>query len=173
MTTDISLALPPIVLHRTLCRSSSRVGISRISWSPTGRWLASASQSLGLSEIRLWDLDGKGTRQFLADKRLTPYSLSWSPDERTVAIGDMHGVFLIDTLSGRLKSHFLQEESVGGVAFSPDGGRLAIGGPNQVISFWDVRGEPLGKASGHTGSVRQLAWQPNGIHVAAGTDDRT
>ncbi|CCA71170.1 hypothetical protein PIIN_05106 [Serendipita indica DSM 11827] len=67
------------------------------------------------------------------------------------------------------------EESVSGVAFSPDGSRIASCSEDHTIRLWDVdTGEPMGNPfRGHSGSVWAVAFSPDGSRVASGSADKT
>ena len=57
---------------------------------------------------------------------------------------------------------------------SPDGNRLAVACVDNEIHLWDLRRlEYLEPLSGHTDSVRTLAFGPGGLTLASGGDDGT
>jgi WD40 repeat protein len=61
-----------------------------------------------------------------------------------------------------------------GVAFHPDGTRLATAGRDQAILLWDLaRGEEVARLPGHTSYVWSLAFSPDGATLASGSGDFT
>jgi hypothetical protein len=69
------------------------------------------------------------------------------------------------------------DDSVRGVAWNPDGTRLASASHDHKISMWDTRDpvHPLQQATltGHTDWVDAVAWSPDGTRLASGSKDRT
>ncbi len=71
------------------------------------------------------------------------------------------------TLRGHLNSLF-------GVAFSPDGKRLATASEDQTAKVWEAEsGKELLTLRGHSGIVSAVAFSPDGKHLAAASWDWT
>ena len=65
-------------------------------------------------------------------------------------------------------------DSVSCVAFSPDGGRIAIGSWDNTISLWDaVKGKVAGPFIGHTGTIYSVGFSPDGKWITSGSYDKT
>ncbi|KUO17097.1 hypothetical protein AQJ91_32945 [Streptomyces dysideae] len=65
-------------------------------------------------------------------------------------------------------------QDVWGVAWSPDGNRLASAAHDQTAIVWDLTtGTAATTLAGHSDFVEGIAWSPDGRHIATGADDRT
>ena len=66
------------------------------------------------------------------------------------------------------------DDEVSGVAWSPDGTRLATASHDRTARVWDANtGSELAVLRGHNGKVRGVAWSPDSQQLATTSDDRT
>lgn len=176
--------------------------VNAVAFSPDGRNLVSASMhhvsSMGISnkhgEVCVWQHSPEpGSRQSPSTTvapeawaRLEQSSggfssLTFAPDGRSVALGDMAGIIRMWNLPASSEpappmGH--SPEECWSVAFSPDGTRLASGGDNEkspeCLRVWDVATrKTVWTSRGHEALVSCVAYAPDGTRLASGGYDHT
>ncbi len=114
------------------------------------------------------------------------YGTDFSPDGARVATASRDGTARIwDASTGKLLATFLHSGAslgipektaeVWGVAWSPDGRRLATACQERVAVVWDVERpvRPLEVFRDHTEAVEWVAWSPDGRRVVTASYDHT
>jgi WD40 repeat protein len=105
------------------------------------------------------------------------YRIESSPDGHMIAIGT-ENLQLWNADTGTLIRTIqleTRQTAVFGVAFSPDGQRIATGRADGALQLWDTdTGTQLGQALiGHAGPVTGLAFSPDGRQIATVSHDGT
>ncbi|MFD8994027.1 nSTAND1 domain-containing NTPase [Streptomyces abikoensis] len=183
---DRTIRLWDATTHETTATLTSELPVNGLHVSPDGRTLATVSldatgpgPAAGTSGeapgAGIWDV-AAGRMTMPLGARRTPRQVAFSPDGRTLAIGDANGVVslwnardrrLVATLAG-------PAEAVTGLAFSPDGRTLAGAGADGAVRLWNVASRRTeATLTGHTRAVLALAFSPDGRFLATTGEDRT
>jgi WD40 repeat protein len=142
--------------------------------------------------LRMWDVaTGKEIRKItLPQKGLV--SLAWSPDGRVLATENFdQTISLWEVASGRERDrlgkpdpkvkplptyYYALARPMAGqtLAYSPDGGLLAVKGAANTVRVWDIAAaKEIGQFKGHEGAVQTLAFSRDGQSLASGSNDTT
>lgn len=96
--------------------------------------------------------------------------LSWSPENRWLAVGGVEGrVWILDAQSGQLiRDWVAHPKGLFRCSFSPTSDDLATSGQDGVVRVWDVeRGECRKSLPCGSAWVENLAWSADGTWLAA------
>jgi WD40 repeat protein/DNA-binding SARP family transcriptional activator len=127
---------------------------------PDDRSLVTASQD---GELALWDIrTGDKTRTLPIKTGL--HALALSPDGGTAAVGIDGGIQLVDLASGHVRT---ATGYIGGrptwLLFNRDGDTVVSTNLDGTVTLWDVgSATPRETLRGHTGSVQQPVFSPDG-----------
>lgn len=119
--------------------------VSACAYSPDGKTLAVASLQ-SLTSVSLWDAQTHKLIRRLPKKMTNTFCVAFSPDGKTLAVGT--------------SSHF--------------GGDRDANYDSYVVVLWDWRtGRRLRSLRRHGGTIRSVAFAPDGKLIASGGDDVT
>jgi WD40 repeat protein len=146
-----------------------------LAFSPDGKYLAATAGS-GDRTI-LWG-PASGRQRFSmsqAEAGLSGWSLAFSPDSKSLAIGQHAGegkAAHIDVwdLTRRTRRHRLRGHShlIAALSYSPDGRRLAAAAWDRTATVWDPStGRRLTTFRGHEAGVQYVAFHPDGKRIAS------
>jgi WD40 repeat protein/predicted Ser/Thr protein kinase len=187
-TGDEVATLPPLNGH-----------VVRLAYSPDGRRLAAVSARLmGDGEIKVWRLPDGAAEWTLSGGDGTSTFFAFSSDGRRLAtamgsaVREMgtQGITLWDLATGAVVRKLTGPDlGVAALAFSPGGKYLATAasqplegrparaggaGIGNVLQLWNVEtGEEAGRFEGVVGTVRSLAFDPDGRRLAAADSEGT
>ena len=141
--------LPDGTVEVILPDAVSFCSVESLAWRPDGTELAVAgidhlATSKHDGEVGIWDVTKRICRQRLAGGAT---ALAYSPQGHLLAVAHLnHAITLYDTQSFRalttLNGH---SDSIGALAFTPEGRRLVSASADRTLRVWDVTsGEQLG-----------------------------
>jgi WD40 repeat protein len=150
-------------LIRTL--QGHKESVASVTFNVDGSVLASGSAD---GTVRLWDSAGNGLSVLEGHKVVN--AVTFSPDGKTLAVGDQATVRLWEVATGRLRSQLTckgQTVRVNSVAFTPDGASLLAWNGSDCITFWDLAtGQQSGSIPQKTMmSISAMALSPDGKTV--------
>jgi len=160
------------VLHRFQLPSTG----SSVRFSPEGKRLAVGYDDGAI----LFDADsGEIVYDFNFDSPDVVMSLDFSPDGKRIAMATWHDGASIWDVERKVRIlHLPYDESLYGIAFSPDARYVFAGGNqterNVTTRLWDAEsGEVLHEISGHSDDLRDVAYSSNGKWVATVSNDNS
>ena len=154
---------------------SGDVNLSKLAWSPDGRYLATDGGEFRMKGL-IWDtFTGELVHQLTWPGNLTPFSslrgLAWSPDSRFLAATTRdETVRIVDAGDGKQIRAF--QAAVGNaysVTWSPDGKYLATSHRNGSVAIMDAASgrvlRTLPPVKNESLAFRGAAWSPTGNYL--------
>jgi WD40 repeat protein/tRNA A-37 threonylcarbamoyl transferase component Bud32 len=157
---------------RTLGGHGDRIRM--VAFSPDGQRLAVGSIEGG---VKFWDWKA-GRLLFELPRPPAISRVAFSPDSRRIAVGvwgTETAISIRDADSGReLRSFGRHSAGIEGVAYSPNGERVASSSADGDVKIWDEStGELRLTLAGHHGPVNDVAYAPDGRRIATAGWDKT
>ncbi|GAA2212425.1 hypothetical protein GCM10009850_078870 [Nonomuraea monospora] len=139
--------------------------VTALAIAPDASWLAIASGH----QVRRWTRDGRPLGPPAETESLVE-ALAVAPGGGHVAAGTIDGRVELFDLTGTRTARFGQDDWLVGLAFSPDGTRLATAGKHGCLRVWDVAGHATECGVVVDGDLYGCAWHPDGsaLYAAGG-----
>lgn len=149
--------------------------VACMAYSPNGLQIAKASNSTDDGSVQLWDLSTDKAGLVLPRDDSDVQSLFYSPCSRWIAIAFEEGpVTIYDTQVTDVRPVHTFNNHACGVAFSPDGGRIALGGFSQKLWVHDATtGKLVATLKGHSEPISGVVYSPDGSLIGSSSWDNT
>jgi len=147
--------------------------VQEVCWHPAGNHIAVATVS---AWVRVYDTSGQEHLKVKAGTwRTRTFAVAFSSDGTRLAAGgeDNNTARVWDATSGAKLLEVRHDGAVWGVAFSPDGSRLATCSLDRTARVWDVSSGAKLLEVRHGETVPSVAFSPDGSRLATGSLDRT
>jgi WD40 repeat protein len=115
--------------------------------------------------LKVWNVaDGRELATFKETEDRNPFSLAFSPDNRTLAAATWDGTILFDVVT---RKSLRSLPAFGWLAFAPDG-KILASSLHTAIHLWDpATGRELSPRPGHNGNVSFLTIASDGQSLAS------
>lgn len=143
-----------------------------VSWSPDGRWIATAGCNLSL-----WNA-ASGQMQLSLDTPSEVGSsfnpISWHPNSQRLAYCCNTQIYIVDLTGETILEFEEQSEYINSISWSPDGRWLASDSSSNSLRVWNSQtGTCQNVLTGHTSWIGNVCWSPDGKTLASGSEDGT
>lgn len=153
--------------------SSHSDKVMNIAFSPDGEQVATTSLD---GTAKIWDAESGELLQTFSDHTAGLVSPAFSPDGALLATTSLDGTARIwDAQSGEELQTLPHNGITGGLAFSPDGDRLAIADHDAyAVKVWDTTSwQEIITLTGHTEGINDVVFNHDGSRLATASSDTT
>ncbi|GBO52900.1 high-affnity carbon uptake protein Hat/HatR [Pseudanabaena sp. lw0831] len=140
--------------------------INSVIFSPNGDMIASGSLD---KTIKLWNLEGEELMTFTDNSEI--WDITFSPDSKMIASCNDDNEIKLWSLQGS-KLNIFTGSNVNCVVFSPDCKTIAFNCRDE-IKLKNLDSNNLLTLTEYFGSIRDLAFSPNGKMIVSGSNDNT
>ena len=156
---------------RNLTRSSAAHDKAAV-WSPDGKSIAFISDESGEEELYVIDSSGKQAAiRLTQDGRVMRHGPSWSPDSKSIALGDKDGRLTIVDVESKSSEEIADDKDgrVSDFTWSPHSGHLAFSLTSDnglsSIHIWSKADKQVRKITGDDFNEYEPVWDPDGNYL--------
>lgn len=161
---------------RTTPRTALRAhtgAVDTVAFDPSGTTLASGGAD---GKVVLWTVDDLSPTPVVHSGH-SIRALTFTPDGRTLVIGDISGTISVFDVASRalLRTLPAQRGAIRDLTVDRDSTKLAAAGSDNTVTIWDLTsGTNLATLTGHTGPVNVVDFAPDDpdVLVSTGADPR-
>jgi WD40 repeat protein len=144
--------------------------VTSVAYCPDGSRIVTAGED---RTVLVWDARTGNRLRKLTGHRADIVRVAVHPTNGSIVAGNAEGIVTVwDATKPEPTLLLGHVDAVNGLAFSPDGTRLATAGADKVVKLWDTETwQELLALDGHTQTIGCVAFSPDGKRLAAGADD--
>lgn len=150
-----------------IIRQGHTAGINMVQYSPTGKYVYSASDD---KSIKMWDVQtGIDVNTFNAHEAPVN-SIQLSSDGKLLVSADQKGIIILwDAITGEVKTRIQAHEGSANTAkLSKDATMIISGGEDEILKLWNTAGDTIKTISGFSAPIMNLAISPSGDRIVTG-----
>jgi WD40 repeat protein len=156
-------SVEPQLLLKTIDCQNSPGGVSSLSWSADGRFVAAANGQ----NVEVWDWKAQTSQMIFSQPISNETNVAWSPDPNVLAFVNSTTTQVWNVSTQTMVSQYPHTRN-GVLSWSPTGRYLATANNSQVV-IWDTsNGTHIYTYTGNFHYVRSLAWSPRGNYLVSG-----
>lgn len=152
---------------KLIIRQGHTQGINMVQYSPTGKFVYSASDD---KTIKMWDVQsGIDINTFNAHEAPVN-SIHLSEDGKLLVSADQAGVVILwDAISGEVRTKIQAHNGSANTAkITKDLSRIISGGDDEKLKIWTPAGDSIMTINGFTAPIMNLAISPTGDRIVSG-----
>lgn len=148
------------------------LGITRVKWSPSGRWLACAADD---GTAHVWESLAKRPQPTMIyhGHQESVHDPAWSPtEEAIVSCSTDASCHVWEVASGQTHTVYRHSREVEGVDWSPWGTHIASASADRTAHVWvPSNGQRIALYGEHRSIVETVHWSVDGTKLAIGTEE--
>jgi WD40 repeat protein len=152
-----------------------------VSWSPDGRWFASANwaRDITIRDAETWQIHWEIDQDDIpvVAGAQGDYAIAWSPTSSGLAAVNGAGQLVMWSLQDAKKAQKVwtvqaHTSNIRTLAWSLDGSRIASGSEDRTAKIWEAKtGQELLTLDGHSQMVWSVRWSPDSRRLATTEND--